>query len=289
MADLVVDASGHPARTPLASSSSPSARGAAEITINSFLGYASRIYAIPQGFDADWRMLFFQPQAPATTRGGGLFRSGNRWIVTIAGAGRGYPPTDRRASWSCPWAALPAALQAIRAAEPLTVSGYQRTENQRRLYGRCACPAVGDLGDATCAFNPIYGQNVTVAADTAVICAADRVRIRTRPGRAVPAGHRQGYQDVWLIATGEDLRYPTTEGDPGPDVRMTHRYLDRVLSVAIRQRSQPGVSDVFNLRRRRTPSSSRRPAPVLLARRSPLKARRPRRRTGLGSGSGAGT
>ena len=37
----------------------------------------------------------------------------------------------------------------------------------------------------------------------------------------------------WLLATGEDFRYPTTEGGrPGPIVKLTHRYLDRVVAVA---------------------------------------------------------
>ena len=54
---------------------------------------------------------------------------------------------------------------------------------------------------------------------------------------------------AWLIATGEDLRYPTTEGAKRDlATRLTHRYLDRVIAAATRN---PGVNrafmDVLNL------------------------------------------
>src|SRR6266511_3099794 len=42
----------------------------------------------------------------------------------------------------------------------------------------------------------------------------------------------------WLMATGEDLRYPTTEGGERTlQLRLTHRYLDRVIGAAIRDKT----------------------------------------------------
>jgi hypothetical protein len=40
------------------------------------------------------------------------------------------------------------------------------------------------------------------------------------------------------MATGEDLRYPTTEGgERNLQLRLTHRYLDRVIGAAIRNQT----------------------------------------------------
>jgi hypothetical protein len=43
---------------------------------------------------------------------------------------------------------------------------------------------------------------------------------------------------VWLLATGEDLRYPTTEGArPTLRTRLMHRYLNRLGPVATANRT----------------------------------------------------
>lgn len=57
-------------------------------------GYASRYYAEPSEFAADWKLLFFFP-SPDLPRGGVLFPlEGGRWLVTLIGMGGDYPPTD---------------------------------------------------------------------------------------------------------------------------------------------------------------------------------------------------
>jgi hypothetical protein len=38
---------------------------------------------------------------------------------------------------------------------------------------------------------------------------------------------------AWMIATGDDLRFPTTTGAASsPAMRMQHRYLDRIMAAA---------------------------------------------------------
>jgi 2-polyprenyl-6-methoxyphenol hydroxylase-like FAD-dependent oxidoreductase len=255
-ADLVIDASGRSSHAPrwleALGYEAPE-----ETTINSFLGYASRVYKIPDGFDADWRILFLQPDAPATTRGGALFPiEGGRWIVTVAGAGRDYPPTDEAGFLEFARSLrTPLLYEAIKDAEPLTsISGYQRTENQRRHYERLQRQPEHFLitGDAVCAFNPIYGQGMTVAADDAMTL--HRCLVRS-DGNFVGLAERfqkaiaKRNNDVWLIATGEDMRYPTTEGaTPDRISRITNRYMDRVLGVAIRNAGvNRAMSRVMNL------------------------------------------
>jgi hypothetical protein len=48
---------------------------------------------------------------------------------------------------------------------------------------------------------------------------------------------------AWLLATSEDLRYPTTRGArPDPATRLLHRYLDQVITAAT---VHPGVNRAF--------------------------------------------
>jgi 2-polyprenyl-6-methoxyphenol hydroxylase-like FAD-dependent oxidoreductase len=275
-ADLVVDASGRTSHAPRWLESL-GYEAPEQTTINSFVGYASRLYRIPDTFAADWRLLFLQPKPPSSARGGGLFPiEGNRWIVTVAGAGRDYPPIDEAGFLEFARSLrTPLLYETIKDAQPLTgIAGYQRTENQRRHYDRLRrrpeCFLV--TGDAVCAFNPIYGQGMTVAADDAIAlhrclvrAGADLTGLAERFQKTIAKGNN----DVWLIATGEDLRYPTTEGaTPDRMTRMTHRYMDRVLSVAIRNRSVNRVMNrVFNLQA--SPYSLFKPSvlvPVLLGR-----------------------
>src|SRR6266545_3175134 len=172
-AGLVVDASGRNSRAPewLAELGySPPAKA----TVTSFLGYASCYYAIPADFDADWRVLFLQADPAANARGGVLFPiEGNRWMVTLAGRGRDYPPTDEEGFLAFAGSLRsPLLHEAIRGAERLTpIHAYRQTDNQRRFYERL--PRLPQrflvIGDGVCAFNPLYGQGMTVAAQSALV------------------------------------------------------------------------------------------------------------------------
>jgi 2-polyprenyl-6-methoxyphenol hydroxylase-like FAD-dependent oxidoreductase len=243
-ADLVVDASGRTSHAPRWLEEL-GYEPPAETRITSFLGYASRLYAIPKDFHADWTVLFLQGRPPEHARGAGLFPiEGGRWIVTVAGAARDYPPTDGQGFLD--FAAslrTPILYETIKNAEPLTpIHGYQRTENQRRHFERLRRRPERFLvtGDAACAFNPIYGQGMTVAADDAMALhrclreattrrGGDLTGLAARFQRAVAKSNAA----AWLVATGEDLRYPTTEG-ARPDLagRLVHRYMDRVVAAA---------------------------------------------------------
>jgi 2-polyprenyl-6-methoxyphenol hydroxylase-like FAD-dependent oxidoreductase len=132
------------------------------------------------------------------------------------------------------------------------------------------------LGDAVCAFNPVYGQGMTVAA----LAALELARCLREQRRRQPAGDTAGlarhFQQqlarsnapAWLMATGEDLRYPTTEGArPDLPTRLMHRYVDRVIRVATQ--NQTVNRTFFNAMHMLTPPTALfRPAvllPTLLA------------------------
>ena len=240
-ADFVLDAAGRDSRAP----EWLGALGYAapeEETVTSFLGYASRTYARPAGAGKDWALLLLAATPPQGTRGGVIIPvEGDRWCVTLAGAARDYPPTDEAGflefARSLP---SPVLYDALRAATPLSpVSGYRRTGNRRRRFDRLSRWPAGFAvtGDAVCAFNPVYGQGMTVAAlDALVLAAALRRAGRPARSRAPVPGLR--FQRAlartgrlpWALSTSEDFRYPTTEGGrPGPAMGLLHRYLDGVL------------------------------------------------------------
>ena len=96
------------------------------------------------------------------------------------------------------------------------------------------------LGDAVCAFNPVYGQGMTTSAMGAATLARCLREQRQRSNGDL-AGLARRYQrrlywvnlTPWLLATGEDFRYPETEGGtPSALTRFLHRYLDQVMLMA---------------------------------------------------------
>jgi hypothetical protein len=137
----------------------------------------------------------------------------------------------------------PTIYEALRIAQPLTpIRGYGTPENHLRHFERMHIWPTGFIatGDAVCAFNPIYGQGMTVSAMDAMalqLCLQEQQR-------SPRADFEQHFQHqlakitapAWLIATNQDLRWPKVRlkgARPNPGLRLLHRYLDIVLSNAI--------------------------------------------------------
>ncbi|MGI8553077.1 MAG: NAD(P)/FAD-dependent oxidoreductase [Dehalococcoidia bacterium] len=254
-ANLVVDASGRDSHA--APWLEALGYGRTEETrINAHVGYASRLYAPPVGIEIDWKMLFLQGTPPEGTRGAVLLPlEGGRWLVTLGGVNEDYPPTDEGGflSWT-QGLRSPILHEVLQTATPLSpVYGHRHMENRRRHFERLDRWPEGFvvMGDATCAFNPIYGQGMSVAANEALILDRGlRGKGQRRPS-SDRSGLTQGIQhDItkaqetpWLMATGIDLRYPGTEG-PHPNLvaRLTNRYFDLVMEVAT---ANPHVNAAF--------------------------------------------
>jgi 2-polyprenyl-6-methoxyphenol hydroxylase-like FAD-dependent oxidoreductase len=237
-AGLVVDASGRSSRAPqwLAGLGYGTVE---ETLINSFLGYASRFYRRPAGFNGDWQGVLISARPPNNPRGGTIVPlEDNRWLVTLGGAGRDYPPTEEAGFLAFAQSlASPLIYEAIRDAEPLSaIHGYQRTENRWRHYERMGQWPQGFMitGDAVCAFNPVYGQGMTAAAVGAVtLDGVLRKRGRREAERRFQRELARRSGETWLMATGEDFRYPTTEGGQRTAImRWTHWYMDRVIAAS---------------------------------------------------------
>lgn len=251
-ADLVVDASGRGSRTPrwLAELGYPQP---AESRIDAGLGYASRRYRLRPGVVDGWKTILLLPAPPHTSRGGVLYPvEGGQWILTLGGIGDEVPPTDE-AGFRAFAGKLrsPVLYDAIADAVPDSpIHGFRQTANHRRHYEALPRRPQGLLvvGDAACAFNPVYGQGMSVAATTAVALDEHLRRHPADLGRAAQAAVAAGSTTAWLIATGADLRYPSTVGTRRRRDRLSHWYLDRANDVANRDRYVCRVlTDVMHL------------------------------------------
>ena len=244
--ELVVDASGRNSKAPEWLEAIGFAKPQ-ETLINSFLGYSSCVFAPRPGFQADWKVLMLGDKPPAMPRAGALFPiEGDRWMVTLAGYGRDYPPTNMAGFMEFARSLRSDILyQTIKDAKPLSrINGFRSTLNQRRHFESLTRwpERFVVVGDAACAFNPVYGQGMSVAAMTAVALnhgleehfqrfgVADMTGFARRMQRTVA----KASQGAWVIATGADARYPTTEGrQPRFVDRAMHAYLDRVIEVSM--------------------------------------------------------
>lgn len=246
-ADLVVDATGRGSRAPRWLEEL-GYQAPLETVVNGFLGYASRLYRVPEGFDSDWKGAYVQLAPPQSTRGGIMLPvEGGRWLVTLLGGDRDYPPTgDEEFLAFARGLPSPVIYDAIKAAEPLTpVRSHRATENRRRHYERLRRQPDNFLvtGDAACAFNPVYGQGMTAAALGALaldesLCEQKRLHLNGElSGLAWRFQRRLAKANAapWLLATGEDFRYRGVEGGATNVVtRLLHRYMDSVVRLATR-------------------------------------------------------
>ena len=217
-AGLVIDASGRSSRLSqwLTELGYPAAR---TVEIDARVGYATRVYAGGDVVGAPGVVVLATPDAP---RGGlGLRVEGDRWLVVATGHAEHRPPRDV-AGYEAFLDELrdPALAELVRRCTPLSeVAVYRQTGNRRHYYEKMPRWPDGVLavGDALCAFNPLYGQGITVAAIEALALH----RTLARPPRAGDSRRlmRQfaGLLALpWNIATGEDLRYPSSAGAQTP-------------------------------------------------------------------------
>lgn len=247
-ADLVVDVSGRHSKAPewlqsLGYDAPP------EETINSGLGYASRFYQKPHDFPAEWAGLLINGRPPHNPRAGLILPvEHDRWHVTVAGFAGHYPPTDEQGFLA--WAKAlpdPSLFEAVRVAEPLTpIRGYRTPTNRLRRFEALSRRPAGFvvMGDAVCAFNPIYGQGITTRALETL--AFKRV-LQTTPdvtsehfARRVQKAVAKVVAAPWMIATGEDLRWPGVQlngARAGLGTRLIHRYSDLFLKQALHDKA----------------------------------------------------
>jgi 2-polyprenyl-6-methoxyphenol hydroxylase-like FAD-dependent oxidoreductase len=245
-ADLVVDASGRDSSTPQWLTRLGRAQPPQKL-VNSYVGYSTRIFTRPEG-GRDWLIATIHASPPDATRAAVILPiEGNRWIATMVGYARDYPPTDEAGFMDFARSLRdPIIFEALREAEPLTpIVGYRRTENNMHLYERVDDWPQGLIvvGDAVCCFNPIYGQGMTNAAICATIL-QDLLRGTTREFEAEFQKRLARHNSTpWLLATNEDFRFPQTEGErPRGGTRLIQRYIDRLFIASV---EDPEIFEAF--------------------------------------------
>jgi flavin-dependent dehydrogenase len=250
-ADLVIDVSGRGSHAPEWLISMGYER-TEETVINSYLGYATRWYKRPDSLPKDTKIINIVPLPPHIPRGGLIMEiEHGECIVTLSGANKDYPPTDAAGFLEFARSLLsPAIYEIIRDAEPApNIYGCQRTENRWRHYERFERWPEGFMVscDAACAFNPVYGQGMTTGALEAMALGEVLTEYAERNSTGMTKTFQTRLAKVietpWLMATGEDLRYPGTEGGKT-------KWQDRVIQKYIQQfinamPTHPEISDNF--------------------------------------------
>ncbi|CAN5837737.1 hypothetical protein BH23ACT11_BH23ACT11_20750 [soil metagenome] len=241
VADLAVDASGERSRAPRWLLELGVAKPREKI-VDAGLGYATRWYQVPEGFDGDWKSLAVLPKWPEQPRGGSLRRvEGDRWTVVLLGIGENnQPPNDPDAFLDFA-KTLPSHVihDAIASAEPISPPyGYRRTANRRRHYEKLDGMPDNLLitGDAACVMNPSYGQGMTLAALCAEALEAT-LRKRNSLNGLSRAFHRRQVKTIapsWTTTASSDAQWAAASREElGYVQRFLHRTSEEVFRMAV--------------------------------------------------------
>ena len=245
-ADLVVDATGRGTRTPVRLRELGYQPPEVElITVD--VGYSTRSYRLPEGILGRDKLIL-HGWTPAHPRGAGVVAiEGGRHLVTMAGLLGDHPPTDPGAFEKfADTLHYPDVRDAMREGEPLDDPiAFRYPANVRHRYERMGDFPAGllVLGDAACAFNPLYGQGMTSSARQARVL--DGV---LADGEGTPDWRRYfrlaaaAVDAPWTTATASDLVFPGVRGRRTAQVRLINAYLPRLHAAAA---TDPSLSEAF--------------------------------------------
>jgi 2-polyprenyl-6-methoxyphenol hydroxylase-like FAD-dependent oxidoreductase len=239
-ADLVVDTSGQ---------ASPALEWLEHIgleppptnVVDPYAGYSSRLYRPgPKTKGRWWKGARIDFRFTPIRRHCWLIPiEGDRWMVTITGMSKRYPPSDEakfvQALAEFP---IPMIADAVQDAEPLTnVASFRSCANRFRRYDlwRSSLAGFVALGDAVCAINPFYGHGMTLIGISAQIL-RDCV-LRYGPGspdlsQAFFSEQARHLKQAWSLATSVDFGFPATQGCRPFGTRWSVAYSKAVVAVA---------------------------------------------------------
>jgi 2-polyprenyl-6-methoxyphenol hydroxylase-like FAD-dependent oxidoreductase len=235
-ADLVVAATGRADRIP-AWLEALGYRRPDEERLDVGVSYASRRLSLPADPLGGDRFVLIgaRPGHPRTLF---LFaQEGGRWILGLGGYGSQHrPPSDPEGFAAFAAAVAPPDVrEAIEAAGPVDeIATHRFPASVRRRYDRLRRFPAGlvVVGDAICAFNPTYGQGMTVAAAQA-IALRDCLERGTRDlSRRFFAAANVPLDHAWRLSVGADLALPEVEGRRPARVRLINAYLRRLRATA---------------------------------------------------------
>ncbi len=175
-----------------------------------------------------------------------LAQENGDWFLSAQGYGRDSPPSDldELLAFLAP-ITTPDVLAAIRTAEVVRgPASHGFAANRRWRYERLTRfpERLLVLGDALCAFNPVYGQGMSVAA-----LEAETLRETLRQGNERLAGRffkaiAPIVNDAWMASVCADLALPNVVAPRTPRIRLQTAYVSQVQAAAERD---PAVADAF--------------------------------------------
>lgn len=236
-AALVIDASGRGTRLPawieaLGRQAPPRIEAGVEAR------YATRLFRRIPGVD-DARKVTVVVASPQRRRGGVMLaQEGDRWLVTLSSRDGTQPPTELGAFID--WAAsleAPDIYDVVRQAIPLDEGVvYRFPKSVRRPWERMTSLPAGVLpfADAICAFNPVYGQGMTVAAIEADALGACLASGDADLARRFFAAIAPTVEAAWAMAAAGDLRFVDIPVELPRQARMMNAYMARLVDAAQR-------------------------------------------------------
>jgi 2-polyprenyl-6-methoxyphenol hydroxylase-like FAD-dependent oxidoreductase len=249
-ASLVVDASGRSSRLPkwLTALGIPAAT---TIQVDAKVGYATRLYAAtPDAIEAPGVVVLATPE---TLTGGLALRvEHGHWLVLAVGYGQRRPPRDAEGFEAFLRGLHDRALADIvrRAVPQSDVAVHRQTANQRHHYEKVRGWPAGLLvvGDALCAFNPVYGQGITVAARE-LLRSALTSGFEPHHARKLLRRFTSVTSLPWAVATNEDVRFPTGTTQQSPTQRLLDWWTREVALLAVHGngRAQDTLTSIYHL------------------------------------------
>lgn len=235
-ADLVVDATGRSSRLPTWLAELGHTLPEATV-VDAHMGHATQDFEIPPEHTPDFKAIALQHRPPVTHRCAYMFLQEDRtWRCTLAGYGGDYPPNTPEGFLEYASTLRDPALHALLTkAKPVgRISAFRQAANRHHHWEKMPTWPAGliALGDSACAFNPVYGHGMSVAA----LCAqalegwlaggASSTAVFQRAVARAASG-------AWTVATCEDWRYPETTGArPNVVGRVFIKYYVHALTAA---------------------------------------------------------
>jgi 2-polyprenyl-6-methoxyphenol hydroxylase-like FAD-dependent oxidoreductase len=243
-ADLVVDATGRGNRGPTWLAELGYDKPAEE-RVDPGTNYVSRDYRRRPG--APYAALIQSPWPQHPYGGVAIAVEGDRWMVTLIGVGPDAVPPADPGEFVAFTERLPSPIlhDILAEAEPLGPPMKLRlpTSVRRRYEHLTRLPeGLVAIGDAVCAFNPAYGQGMTVA-----LAEAMALRDCLRQGRAgLPKRYYKAIGKIidvpWSIAVGADRRFDHVEGVRTRQAAFLNGYVARLHRAAAKH---PSVGKAF--------------------------------------------